>query len=314
MHGFYRALRQDNSLEHFGVFLNGYPSGVWWRCLIGCGYYFGEMNNTLQFQGSKNGFIYPDLETLLIGMFENDAMINASETKLENISVSEFGILVPIYLAPCLDAFQFYLEKPKGSFCDAVICDNPTILDPYESKFVEVRPSMIENAGEGLFAKREILKGNIVAYFNGTRISSDLYTKSSDYSISASHPSVIQQNVTNDTGPEIVIMFDIPGEYRSTDMYCATLAHKICHSFQPNASYYYAFHPRFGLIRSAIANRDIEEGEEITCDYKYSLNKQPPKWYMECLNKYLKEVLSLEDDEVQAIYYESTSNTITVVD
>ena len=316
-HGFYRALRHDNTLESFGVYINGHPSGVWWRSLTGNGYYFGEMNKNLEFEGPNNCFIYPDFETVLMGLFECDVMRKASETRIETISVSEFGVLVPHYFHPSQTAIEFYLEKPDETVLDAKISDNPTIADPYESEFVQVRPSMIENAGEGLFSKRKIPKGNVVAYFNGIRISSELYTESSDYSISTNNPvntNKSKDGHQNNKDEDCVIMFDIPDEYRSTTTYCATLAHKICHSFQPNAIYDYAFHPRFGFIRCAVALRDINEDEEITCDYKYSLTKHPPKWYMACLNKHLMEVLNLNEDEVQAIYYESKSNTITVID
>jgi len=34
--------------------------------------------------------------------------------------------------------------------------------------------------------------------------------------------------------------------------------------------------------------RDLEEGEEITCDYKYSLKKDPPDWYIGCLRRHLE--------------------------
>ena len=228
-----------------------------------------------------------------------DEMVNASETSINNISVSDdFGMLIPKYSPPRQTAFEFYLEKlsstvstVKSTVYAEVICDNPKISDPYESKFVEVKASLIETAGEGLFTKRNIVRGKVVAYFNGVRISSDLYTESSDYSISISQPINIRSNIEyRKEKQQTVTMLDIPREYRSSEMYCATLAHKICHSFQPNASYDYAFHPRFGFIRCAVAIRDIKEGEEVTCDYKYSLTKDPPKWYIKCLNKYLMDV------------------------
>ena len=31
--------------------------------------------------------------------------------------------------------------------------------------------------------------------------------------------------------------------------YCASLGHKVCHSFSPNAAYSHALHPLFGRIR-----------------------------------------------------------------
>ena len=327
IHGFYRSLRCDNSLENFGLFLNGEPSGIWWRSLTGGGYFFGKLNTKLQFDDIENGFIYPDLETLLVGAFENDVMVKASERSLENISVSDYGILVPRYSEPKPNAFQFYLEKTQydviNELFDSDICKEPTIPDPYESKLLEVKTSLIEDAGQGLFARQNVKQGKVVAYFNGIRTSSENYTKSSDYSISTSQPVSLSKmpNSSNESykvlenkSSENVIMFDIPEEYRSTEKYCATLAHKICHSFQPNAIYHYAFHPRFGFIRSAIASRDIKECEEITCDYKYSIHKNPPEWYLKCLKKHLMEVLNLKEEEIKSKFNQLHPNLITVLD
>ena len=42
------------------------------------------------------------------------------------------------------------------------ICKEPTFPDPYESKLVEVKQSLIEDAGEGLFAKHNIRKGEVL--------------------------------------------------------------------------------------------------------------------------------------------------------
>ena len=271
--------------------------------------------------------MYPDLKTLLVGAFENDLMLKASERSLENISVSDYGILVPKYSEAKQKAFQFYLEKTQydviNELFDSEICKEPTIPDPYESKLVEVKASLIEGAGEGLFARQNIKQGKVVAYFNGIRTSSEHYTKSSDYSISTSQPVSLRKmpnsstenfKVSENKSSENVIMFDISEEYRNTEKYCATLAHKICHSFQPNAIYHYAFHPRFGLIRSAVASRDISAGEEITCDYKYSIHKHPPDWYMKCLKKHLMEVMKLKEDEIKSIYNDFHPNSITVLD
>ena len=40
---------------------------------------------------------------------------------------------------------------------------------------------------------------------------------------------------------------DIPMELRDTSVYCATSAHKINHSFQPNCRFSRFNHPRFEL-------------------------------------------------------------------
>ena len=97
-------------------------------------------------------------------------------------------------------------------------------------------------------------------------------------------------------------MIDIPPKCRQLDFYCATLAHKICHSFEPNADYAYAFHPRFdgGLIRCALAIRNIAPGEEITCNYKYKLDKAP-RWYHSCLDTFLKENCNMTQNDIEQV-------------
>merc|ERR1719438_255830 len=46
----------------------------------------------------------------------------------------------------------------------------PLVRDPYESRTVEVRPSSLGGGGDGLFVKRKIIKGEVVAFYNGIRL------------------------------------------------------------------------------------------------------------------------------------------------
>jgi SET domain-containing protein len=41
------------------------------------------------------------------------------------------------------------------------------------------------------------------------------------------------------------------------------------HSKKPNAFYSMVDHPRFGRIRNIVAMTDLNEGDEILCDYGY---------------------------------------------
>ena len=141
--------------------------------------------------------------------------------------------------------FKFPLSKETAK--PETICQNPLTRDPYESKWVLVQDSKIPEAGQGLFALQDIKKGQLIAFFYGLPLQNMI--QGSDYSIKFSDE----------------LLIDIPDNCRSTDIYCATLAHKICHSFEANAEYSYAFHPRFGrVIRCAVAIKDIESGTEIT--------------------------------------------------
>ncbi len=77
------------------------------------------------------------------------------------------------------------------------------MADPYESRTVEVRPSLIESAGEGLFAKRAVHAGTLLAYFNGVRVTvTDADTERSDYSILLDASTAL----------------DVPRKFRSTEV------------------------------------------------------------------------------------------------
>ena len=143
----------------------------------------------------------------------------------------------------------------------------PEVTDPYESKIVEVRDSLIPGAGQGLFAKQSVEKGCVVAYFAGVVVDGQ-QCNNSEYSISW----------TGGLG------LDIPEDLRQT--YCSTLGHKACHSFSPNCQYTWAVHPRFGRIRAVVALKNLDRGDEILTDYKYNYNKAP-QWYREDLTNYL---------------------------
>ena len=45
----------------------------------------------------------------------------------------------------------------------------PLVSDPYEERTVEVRTSAVGGGGEGLYVKRNIVKGELIAMYNGVR-------------------------------------------------------------------------------------------------------------------------------------------------
>ena len=50
----------------------------------------------------------------------------------------------------------------------------PTARDLFEARNLEVRPSTIEGAGDGVFAVRDLINvGDVLGYFNGVRYVSD---------------------------------------------------------------------------------------------------------------------------------------------
>jgi SET domain-containing protein len=45
------------------------------------------------------------------------------------------------------------------------------------------------------------------------------------------------------------------------------VGHKINHSAAPNVVYAFIAHPRFGRVRSVVAARDLNAGEELFSEY-----------------------------------------------
>ena len=111
---------------------------------------------------------------------------------------------------------------------NCIIGKYPLHPDLWETDLVEVKTSFCEgpSAGQGLFLKRNVQEGQIVALFNGLRYLSsrnncqdDSPDQNFDYRI----------RLNGDTD------IDIPPQYTSLENYCATLGHKANHSFSPNA-------------------------------------------------------------------------------
>lgn len=59
----------------------------------------------------------------------------------------------------------------------------PLLKDPLEDLYVEVRPSTIESAGEGLFLKKAAKAGTVVGFFNGVRVDVHDTLRNTDYEI-----------------------------------------------------------------------------------------------------------------------------------
>ncbi len=78
---------------------------------------------------------------------------------------------------------------------------------------------------------------------------------------------------------------DLPSPYESTAHYCASLGHKINHSFRrPSCLWSVARHPVFGRVPQVVAARDVEEGEELTCHYMIDMDEagrnERLSWYV----------------------------------
>ena len=177
---------------------------------------------TGEFSGKDIVYLFPDLANGIKGRFEDSKLV-----------VGRPCIVVGAELDPIHDLLiPKVVERYVGTANDAKVKKDvstrnriynlPMVPDVWETQRVEVRTSLTEteegiDAGEGLFAKTKIRKGQIVALYNGVRQES-IKNSSSDYRIRLSCETDL----------------DIPAECKDVKTYCATLCHKANHSFSPN--------------------------------------------------------------------------------
>jgi histone-lysine N-methyltransferase SETD7 len=250
------------------------------------------------FHGKDNKYVYPpalDQEASLRGKWEDGVMKEAR-----------------FYLGSSLQQ-----PKVKYTFDESTatrISSHPMLPDPYEQLCVYVKQSSTPNSGEGLFALRDLPANTIVTWYSGTR-DKGYKAERRKWSENSNTISLIDDDPK---GEDIDI--DVSEAWSSTSKYCASLAHKCNHSFDPkkqNAKYDMALHPRFSLIKSIRTLRAVPKDEELFVDYGYSLKIDPktkkvkgkagPDWYREAYAKYHE----LETKETQTAKAASTSAPAT---
>ena len=205
--------------------------------------------------------------------------------RVTSVRADEYGMLMPDIEFPTnqIEVQNTFYRDPSTSVC---ISKSPMIRDPYEHQTVYVAKSKQgENAGEGIFAKRMIPNGSLVALFNGTRQRDPLYSKTlpafSDYRIALDR----------------CVSLDISDKLKILSTYRATLGHKGCHSFNSNSAFSEICHPRFGRIMSIVAKEDIPCHGEILVSYNYRIC-HAPDWYIDLWFKHLREDENLSEEEV----------------
>ena len=91
--------RRETFLFHpgfgfIGMYKNGRPDGDFWIGMKGRGYLHGKASPVDgSITGDSIAYIYPDMETALIGRFENKFMRAARETKVMEIGCNKNGLL-----------------------------------------------------------------------------------------------------------------------------------------------------------------------------------------------------------------------------
>ena len=104
-------------------------------------------------------FIYPDLNTALIGSFNDGIMMAARKTRIIgercNKGIKEIKTAKPKPSSPLLKYF-----RPN----QIRIADQPRVIDALDNRNVYIK---MAEFGDSVFAKRDIPSGEIVAYYSG---------------------------------------------------------------------------------------------------------------------------------------------------
>ena len=274
-----------------GLFRDNKPQGVAWqwkseRLLEG--FLYGEVDNDGKFTGDEITFIYPDLLTGLHGKFRDGEVVEARA--------------VDIVAERCqqgVKEIKLRFNKKDETVWKRVDTNSLTspfarTMEPHERKAVYVGSSRAEGdrqtTGDGVFARRLFLPGELVTYFSGLKtleveMFHDNMTEQEEYEASRYYFGLYDAApIMWGVGKDIVL--DVPSQFRDVINFRTTLGHKTNHKFDPeaNGGFEVVKHPLFGVIVAIVARDVIEEDEEIFVDYNYSL-EDGPLWYKEAHKK-----------------------------
>jgi len=164
------AWRVPKFLKEISYFHNGHRIGVAIDFRIGGGFVVGVVDTEGELTGHDISYVFPDMETMLVGEFKKGLLSSGLEAELVDTKISENGIIKPLYEIKGQNVMK-YLPANKTH-----TGDGPLISDPMEEKFYYVGNSSIEGAGRGMFLKKNAVKGQIVGFYNGVRMT-DLESK-----------------------------------------------------------------------------------------------------------------------------------------
>ena len=142
---------------------------MFWAGMVGGipnGFLHGRISpidNTIT--GNNISYIYPDMETSLLGRFKDLMMKDAQESTILGVDCNENGMFyVNNYLRPDPSSPRFYYEPPSNISYGS---GPPGVMDPYERKWLELKPANNLKMGEGLYSKKDFERGELVSSYNG---------------------------------------------------------------------------------------------------------------------------------------------------
>lgn len=126
------------------------------------GFYYGKFDPDWEDEymtGNNIVFLYPDMETALVGHFVAGEMKAARQTRV--VAERCQGNIKEIKVAqPDLTSALYQYKRPNS----IRFSGDPLQIDPYERKAVIIRDSPF---GDTLFSRRAFAKNELVAYYAG---------------------------------------------------------------------------------------------------------------------------------------------------
>ena len=230
-------------------------------------------------------FLYPDNISCIRGTWRKHLLVEGRYCEVEGVDENEDEELI----IKTKDTSDVPLKYSPATFFS--FGSDPVTEDPYESRTVTVKTSLIAGAGQGLFARRRLRRGELVSFYGGlvltcqelqqfgSLIKSD-DNRESIYQNSLQMPDIVladDNSVSNTTINNNIkkrvsnMCVTVPPEMSGLESYRATLGHKANHHREKKNAEYGVFtsHPVLGTIMAVYATEDIDEGEEVFCNYGY---------------------------------------------
>jgi len=238
--------------------------------MLGGGWLVGKVDNNGTFTGPDIAFLYSDLSTALVGEWRDGKLVAGRSSRLTGLQEVR-GVLVPSFTSTDNSSANHY---ERWISTDSRMLCPPHRQDPYESTLVRVAKSEVEGGGEGLYARKNIPAGTLIAFYNGIRMTKEQRTPYGDTGYAIFVEWAERGRKTGDH-------MDLPPEFHASENYTSTLAHKLNHSFIANCEWSNAEHPCYGLVPSVTTCLDVLEGQELTINYGLDMERAP-QWYMDC--------------------------------
>ena len=110
--------------------------------------------------GDNIVFVYPDMETVLVGLFRDGKLIAGKPSKIIgercHNGIKEIKVARPKYNSPVVK-----YDHPNR----IRIGDQPTVMDPLERQNIFIQDGKKD---DGVFARKNMSKGDFIMYYSGT--------------------------------------------------------------------------------------------------------------------------------------------------